>query len=138
VPLGNASDRSSGVAATTPYARLTVPRPESWGNRPRHDSFDPASKGGLVAEREALLRLRLGARDEQAQKVAAAALEWGRPSVAPVEPDEAGHPGWQVHAQVHAAFEALPAEPRTVVELAYFEGLTQSVVAARLGSRSAP
>lgn len=184
-----------------------MPRPESSGNRPRHESFDPGSKGGLVAEREASLRLRLVARDEQAlvelvelaspwllsvaqamlqdrdeaeevvmhtfrilwenvtpvtgghaglmpyllrvarhraidrlrgrrrseRKVAAAALEWGRQSVAPVEPNEAGHPGWQVHAQVHAAFEALPAEQRTAVQLAYFEGLTQSEIAARLG-----
>ncbi len=207
MPVSNASGRSSGVAATTPYARLSVPRPESSGKRPRHESFDPGSKGGLVAEREASLRLRLVARDEQAlvelvelaspwllsvaqamlqdrdeaeevvmhtfrilwenvtpvtgghaglmpyllrvarhraidrlrgrrrseRKVAAAALEWGRQSVAPAEPDEAGHPGWQVHAQVHAAFEALPAEQRTAVQLAYFEGLTQSEIAARLG-----
>jgi RNA polymerase sigma-70 factor (ECF subfamily) len=38
-----------------------------------------------------------------------------------------------VHAQVHAAFEALPAEQRTAVQLAYFEGFTQSEIAARLG-----
>ena len=184
-----------------------MPRPESSGSRPRHESSDPGRKGGLVAEREASLRQRLVARDEQAlvelvelaspwllsvaqamlqdrdeaeevvmhtfrilwenvtpmtgghaglmpyllrvarhraidrlrgrrrseRKVSAAALEWGRQSVAPVEPDEAGHPGWQVHAQVHAAFEALPAEQRTAVQLAYFEGLTQSEIAARLG-----
>jgi RNA polymerase sigma-70 factor (ECF subfamily) len=61
------------------------------------------------------------------------ALEWGRQSVTPVEPNEAGHPGWQVHAQVHAAFEALPAEQQAAVQLAYFEGLTQSEIAARLG-----
>ena len=84
-----------------------------------------------VARHRAIDRLR-GRRRNQ-QKIAAAALEWGRQSVAPVEPDEAGYPGWQVHAQVHAALEALPAEQRAAVQLAYFEGLTQSQVAVRLG-----
>jgi RNA polymerase sigma-70 factor (ECF subfamily) len=184
-----------------------VPKPESSGSPPRHEWSDPGRRTGLVSEREASLRQRLVARDEQAlvelvelatpwllsvaqamlrdrdeaeevvmhtfrivwenvtpeaggnaglmpyllrvarhraidrlrgrrrreRKVAAAALEWGRQSVVPVEPDEAGHPGWQVHAQVHAAFEALPAEQHTVVQLAYFEGLTQSEIAAQLG-----
>jgi RNA polymerase sigma-70 factor (ECF subfamily) len=176
-------------------------------NRARPEASGLARKGGLVAEREASLRQRLAARDEQAlvelvelatpwllsvaqsmlqdrdeaeevvmhtfriawenvtpdagehaglmpyllrvarhraidrlrsrrrnkRKLAAAAVEWGRQSVAPIEPDEAGHPGWQVHAQVHAAFEALPAEQRAAVHLAYFEGLTQSEIAVRLG-----
>ena len=84
-----------------------------------------------VARHRAIDRLRGRRRSER--KVSEAAMEWGRQSVAPVEPDEAGHPGWQVHAQVHAAFEALPAEQRTAVQLAYFEGLTQSEIAARLG-----
>ena len=84
-----------------------------------------------VARHRAIDRLRGRRRSER--KIAAAALEWGPPSVGPVEPDEAGHPGWQVHAQVHAAFDALPGEQRTAVRLAYFEGLTQSEIAARLG-----
>ena len=182
-------------------------KPESSGSGARPESPQPGRRGGLVAEREASLRQRLVARDEQAlvelvelatpwllsvaqamlqdrdeaeevvmhtfrivwenvtpeagghpglmpyllrvarhraidrlrgrrrneRKLSAVALEWGRQSVAPAEPDEAGHPGWQVHAQVHAAFEALPAEQRTAVQLAYFEGLTQSEIAARLG-----
>ncbi|MGH7581185.1 MAG: RNA polymerase sigma factor [Gemmatimonadales bacterium] len=75
----------------------------------------------------------LRSRKRSRRKLAAASVEWGWQSVAPVEPDEAGHPGWQVHAQVHAAFEALPADQRTAVRLAYFEGLTQSEIAVRLG-----
>jgi RNA polymerase sigma-70 factor (ECF subfamily) len=184
-----------------------VPDPESSGSRPRHESPAPERGGGLLAEREASLRQRLVARDEQAlvelvdlatpwllsvaqamlqdrdeaeevvmhtfrivwenvtpesggdaglmpyllrvtrhraidrlrdrrrkeRKLSAVAVEWGRQSVAPEEPNEAGHPGWQVHAQVHAAFESLPAEQRAAVQLAYFEGLTQSEIAARLG-----
>lgn len=184
-----------------------MPDPESLGSRSRHESSAPEARGGLVAEREASLRQRLVARDEQAlvelvelatpwllsvaqamlqdrdeaeevvmhafrivwehvtpetggpaglmpyllrvtrhraidrlrdqrrneRRLSAAAVEWGRQSVDPVEPNEAGHPGWQVHAQVHAAFEDLPAEQRAAVQLAYFEGLTQSEIAARLG-----
>jgi RNA polymerase sigma-70 factor (ECF subfamily) len=184
-----------------------VPEPESSGSGARRPSSDPRRPGDLVSAREASLRQRLVARDEQAlvelvdlatpwllsvaqamlqdrdeaeevvmhtfrivwenvtpetggnaglmpyllrvarhraidrlrrrrrneRKLSAVALELGRPSVAPVEPDEAGHPGWQVHAQVHAAFEALPAEQRAAVQLAYFEGLTHSEIAAQLG-----
>jgi RNA polymerase sigma-70 factor (ECF subfamily) len=46
---------------------------------------------------------------------------------------ERGGKSWQVHSQVHAAFEALPVEQRAAVQLAYFEGLTQSEIATRLG-----
>lgn len=84
-----------------------------------------------VTRHRAIDRLRSRRRNQR--KVTAAAVEWERRSVPPVEPDEAGNPGWQVHAQVHAAFEALPAEQRTVVRLAYFEGFTQSEIAAQLG-----
>ncbi len=98
---------------------------------------DAGEHGGLmpyllrVVRHRAIDRLR--GRRRNTRKLTAAAVEWGRPSVAPVEPDEAGHPGWQVHAQVHAALEALPAEQRAAVQLAYFEGLTQSEVAVQLG-----
>ena len=54
-------------------------------------------------------------------------------AVPPAEPDEAGRPGWHVHTQVHTALEALPTDQRAVVDLAYFQGLTQSEIAAQLG-----
>jgi RNA polymerase sigma-70 factor, ECF subfamily len=100
-------------------------------------TLDTGGSAGLmpyllrVARHRAIDRLRSRRRRER--KVAAAALEWGGHSVAAVEPDEAGHPGWQVHAQVHAAFESLPVEQRAAVQLAYFEGLTHSEIAERLG-----
>jgi RNA polymerase sigma-70 factor (ECF subfamily) len=56
----------------------------------------------------------------------------GESRAAPVEPDEAGTPGWQVHRAVHAALATLPPEQREVVQLAYFEGLTHSEIAGRL------
>ena len=51
---------------------------------------------------------------------------------APVEPDEAGQPGWHVHSVVHRALRDLPEDQLTVVRLAYFSGLTHSEIAAAL------
>ena len=76
---------------------------------------------------------RLRGRRRRARKVAAAAAEPSARAIAATEPDEAALPGWHVHTQVHAALEALPAEQRSVVRLAYFEGLTQSEIAGELG-----
>lgn len=59
--------------------------------------------------------------------------ELERSTVAPVEPNEAAQPGWQLHAQVHAALRDLPEEQRAAIQLAYFEGLTQSEIAGTLG-----
>jgi len=71
--------------------------------------------------RSVLKRHRFQAQADSAEQVAAA------------EPNEAAHPGWQVHETVHAALRALPADQQHVVRLAYFEGLTHSEIAGRLG-----
>jgi RNA polymerase sigma-70 factor (ECF subfamily) len=84
-----------------------------------------------VARHRAIDRLRSRRRRERYLGLAAAELDRG--PAAPGEPDEAGHPGWQVHTQVHAALEALPPDQRAAVHLAYFAGLTQSEIAAQLG-----
>jgi len=76
---------------------------------------------------------RLRARRRRQRLLSAAALAGEPRVVAPSEPDEAGHPGYRVHAQVHAALEALPSDEQAVVQLAYFRGLSQSEVAAALG-----
>lgn len=65
--------------------------------------------------------------------MSAIASETGAGAVPPVEPDEAGQPGWRVHTQVHSALEQLPPDQRAVVRLAYFHGLTQSEIVSELG-----
>jgi RNA polymerase sigma-70 factor, ECF subfamily len=76
---------------------------------------------------------RLRARRRRLRLLSAAALAGEPPVVPPSEPDEAGRPGYQVHAQVHAALKELPNDEQAVVQLAYFRGLSQSEVAAALG-----
>jgi RNA polymerase sigma-70 factor (ECF subfamily) len=76
---------------------------------------------------------RLRARRRRQRLLSAAALATEPPVVPPSEPDEAGRPGYQVHAQVHAALNALPSDEQAVVQLAYFRGLSQSEAAAALG-----
>lgn len=76
---------------------------------------------------------RLRARRRRERKLSAAYLERESEAAPAVEPNEAAGPGWRVHDQVHAALEALPPDQRAVVRLAYFEGQTQSEIAAELG-----
>lgn len=103
----------------------------------RVDLFDRES-GRLVPW---LLRItrnraidRLRARRRRALKVdrlraASSGDDW----VAATEPNEAAHPGWQVHDTVHTALQSLPPDQQQVVRLAYFEGLTHSEIANQLG-----
>jgi RNA polymerase sigma-70 factor (ECF subfamily) len=48
------------------------------------------------------------------------------------EPDTLSQPGWQVHSAIREALDGLPADQRIVVQLAYYEGMTQSAIAGRL------
>ena len=57
----------------------------------------------------------------------------GGPWTGAVEPNEAALPGWHVHETVHAALRTLSDDQQQVVRLAYFEGLTHSEIAGRLG-----
>ena len=84
-----------------------------------------------VVRHRAIDRLR-SRRRRQLRMEKVAIDEAGRGVVRPVEPDEAGQPGWHVHRSVHAALDRLPAEQAAAVRLAYFQGLTQSEVAAAL------
>jgi RNA polymerase sigma-70 factor (ECF subfamily) len=84
-----------------------------------------------ITRHRAIDRLRARRRRQRLLSAAASASE--PPVVAPSEPDEAGKPGYNVHAQVHAALKELPSDEQAVVQLAYFRGLSQSEVAAALG-----
>jgi RNA polymerase sigma-70 factor (ECF subfamily) len=85
-----------------------------------------------VARHRSIDRLRARRRRERKLSLLAP-LEWNRRTIAATEPDEAGHPGWQVHTQVHAALAELPGDQLAAVQLAYFEGLTHSEISAQLG-----
>ncbi len=85
-----------------------------------------------VARNRSIDRLR--ARRRHAAKVARVAAETVTDlAVPPVEPDEAGQPGWHVHNAVQGAINALPNEQQVAVRLAYFQGLTHSEIAEHLG-----
>jgi RNA polymerase sigma-70 factor (ECF subfamily) len=84
-----------------------------------------------VVRHRAIDRLRSRQRRQRGLALLGALDDRG--AVAPLEPNEAAHPGWHLHRQVHEALQTLPEEQRTAVRLAYFEGLSQSEIAQRLG-----
>jgi RNA polymerase sigma-70 factor, ECF subfamily len=85
-----------------------------------------------VTRHRAIDRLR-GRQRRRRQLGLFAPQELERSRVQPVEPNEAAQPGWQLHSQVHAALRGLPEEQRAAIQLAYFEGLSQSEIAGALG-----
>jgi RNA polymerase sigma-70 factor (ECF subfamily) len=85
-----------------------------------------------VGRNRAIDRLRSRRRQLRKSARLMAQGEERGPFVEPAEPNEAGTPGWQVHASVHAALASLPPEQQVIVRLAYFHGLTQSTIAKQL------
>jgi RNA polymerase sigma-70 factor (ECF subfamily) len=102
---------------------------EAWK---RAKSFDPRRGSATawvmtIARSRALDRLRArGSVDRTAQAVA---REQALPLPLPIESAEQR----QERDRLQRALSALPPEQRAVLELAYFEGLTQSEIAARTG-----
>jgi len=82
-----------------------------------------------IARHRAIDRLRARKRRSRLGDRLAAAQVTATPAV---EPDEAAHPGWHVHAAVHRALTELPDDQRQALRLAYFEGHTHSEIAERL------
>jgi RNA polymerase sigma-70 factor (ECF subfamily) len=97
-------------------------------------SYDP-SRGGAMAWIATIVRSRaldrLRARTASERAVARNEAETDtQPTAAPPSELAAQH---ELRAQVMAALAALPIEQRSAIELAYYEGLSHSEIAARLG-----
>jgi RNA polymerase sigma-70 factor, ECF subfamily len=101
----------------------------------RAREFDP-SRGGVEAWVTTIARTRSIDRRRALGTVARIAEDaTSQPppvSATPVDPSEAAVLG-QDRARVAAAMKELPPEQRVVVELAYFEGLSQREIADRTG-----
>jgi len=98
------------------------------------DRFDaqrgsPAAWVSTIARSRAIDRLRSREAGERVQ--VAVRAEDGDPRSAPAAGDVAE--SRELRQRVGAALHSLPAEQRRTLELAYFEGLSQSQIAARLG-----
>jgi len=107
---------------------------ELWRRAPQFD----AARGGAVAwvvtiaRSRAIDRLRAAATAERAVEGAAAAAEDVAPPAVPTPDTEAERRRDQ--QRVASALGALPSEQRLTIELAYFEGLSQSEIAEKTGS----
>jgi len=86
-----------------------------------------------VTRNRAIDRLRRRSSQRRRTVMAHIAGELQPQATPPVEPNEAARPGWHVHRSVHEALAALPEEQQAAVQLAFFQGLTHSQVAERLG-----
>ncbi|MCP3142132.1 sigma-70 family RNA polymerase sigma factor [Pyxidicoccus xibeiensis] len=101
----------------------------------RAREFDPA-RGGMetwvttIARTRAIDRLR--AMGTMSRVVEGASHQAPPVSATPTAPDDAASRG-QDRGRVLAALKQLPPEQREVVELAYFEGLSQREIAERTG-----
>lgn len=102
---------------------------EAWK---RAKSFDPRRGTAFsfvlaIARSRALDRLR--SRGAEGRATQAFALEEKKPVPLPIESAEQR----QDRDRIQGALATLPAEQRTVLELAYYEGLSQTEIAARTG-----
>ncbi|WP_090492475.1 sigma-70 family RNA polymerase sigma factor [Myxococcus virescens] len=101
----------------------------------RAREFNP-ERGGLEAWVTTIVRTRaidrLRAQGTAARVVEGAVQQEPPVSAAPAAPDEAVSQG-EARARVMAALAQLPPDQRAVVELAYFEGLSQREIAERTG-----
>jgi len=100
---------------------------QAWTTRATFDTARGGIAGWLlmIARSRALDRRRAMGRRREAGDEPLAALP-GRAAPDPAEADETAR-------LVRSALGALPAEQREVIELAYFEGLSQSEIAERTG-----
>jgi len=101
-----------------------------WKEAGRYDPSrgSPSAWAVTVTRSRAIDRLR--SRESEARRMET--IGAGSPGSAP---DETGRDAErnEVASTVRSALLALPAEHRTMIELAYFEGLSQSQIAKRLG-----
>ena len=85
-----------------------------------------------IARNKAIDRLRARRRRVSFGSKFRAADPFDEEAKMSTEPPILAHPGWQVHRAVREALEGLPEEQRTVVDLAYYQGMTQSVISEHL------
>jgi RNA polymerase sigma-70 factor (ECF subfamily) len=100
----------------------------------RQASTYDARRGGALAWITTIARSRAidRLRSRAAAERVVASIDDPAPASAPIPPLEAAEQR-QVRERVIAALAELPAEQRSVLELAYYEGLSQSEIASRLG-----
>ena len=94
----------------------------------RPERGSPAAWIAAMARSRAIDRLRQRARDENAMRTLAS-----QPPREPHPPPSESTARQQERSRVRAALASLPAEQRRTVELAYFDGLTQSEIARATG-----